>query len=332
MKTISSLFHTMAFLLAVLFLTVISVSVPAMGAGRPIQIAIAFSPGGALDTAVRALAKEAEKELGQKIILRNVPSGAGMSAVAELARSRTDGSQLAACVSNALIFVPYRNEAPYRPLRDVEPVIIFGQASPILATRPDAPWKDLDSFLEATRRAPGELRIGVPGLGTPSHIALAMMEASDPSLRWRFIPFGGPGETEAALMGGHVDAAASGALPRILDGQLRPLMVLSGTQLPGLSGVPSLEDRGFSDPGQGDSTFVLLAPDGVPDETMDRLEHAFGKAARSEGYHAAIARYSVAPVLMDRAQSRMFLEKAWQAEGVFLKTAGLSPAPATPAH
>ena len=300
----------------------------ASAADGPIRLSIAFSPGGALDSAARVLAREAEKELGKSIVAQNTPSGGGMTGVARLAKSRADGSHLAACVTNALIFIPFRNEAPYDPLVDVEPLLIFGQASPVLVTRPDAPWKDMDAFLAATRQSGGEMRIGVPGLGTPSHIALAIMAAGDPSLKWRFVPFGGPGEAEAALLGGHVDAAASGALPRIKNGQLHPLMVLAGTGLPSLPDVPSLSDKGFSDPGRGDSSFILLAPAHTPEARLDELSRAFEKAAGSEAFLKALEGFSVAPVLKNRQQSKAFLRQAWEEEGEILKAAGIADRPA----
>ena len=299
----------------------------ASAAGGTIRLSIAFSPGGALDTAARTLAREAEKDLGTNIIVQNTPSGGGMTAVARLAESRADGSHLAACVTNALVFLPHRSKTPYRPLHDVEPLLIFGQASPVLVTRPDAPWKDMQAFLEATRAGNGELRIGVPGLGTPSHIALAMMAARDPKLKWRFVPFGGPGEAETALLGGHVDAAASGALPRVKKGQLHPLMVLAGTGLPALPDVPSLADLGFSDPGRGDSTFMLLAPADVPEETLEPLCRAFEKAALSETYRKAMESYSVAPVVKGREEAKAFLRQAWEEESAILKATGIADSP-----
>ena len=303
---------------------------PAAFAGNgPVRLSVAFSPGGALDVAARALAKEAEKELGASVIVQNTPSGGGMTAVARLVDARPDGSNLVACVSNALVFIPHRNSVPYDSLRDVEPLLVFGQASPVLVTRPDAPWKTLDDFLAATRKSAGDMRIGVPGLGTPSHIALAMMAAKDPSLKWRFVPFGGPGEAETALLGGHVDAAASGALPRIRKGQLHSLMVLAGTGLRALPEVPSLTDRGFSDPGRGDSTFLLLAPAGTDEAELNRLAKVFKKAASSEAFLNTLTSYSVAPVLMNREEAKAFLIKAWNEESSILDAVGLADTPAT---
>ena len=296
---------------------------------KVLDLSIVFSPGGALDAAARVLAGEAEPLLGQAIVPRNEAGGGGMPGVAKLAAARPDGYSLAAAVSNALIYIPHRNKAPYKPLADVEPVLAFGQAAPLLVVAPGSPYADIDAFFAASREHKGELRIGVPGLGTPSHIALAMMSKHDPSLTWRFVPFGGPGEAETALLGGHVDAAASGALPRIKNGQLRPLMVLAGSRLPALPDVPALADRGFADPGRGDSLFVLLAPRGTPETTLDKLEAAFTQAAQSEAFLRALEGWSVAPALKSRAETKAFLAEAWRAESAILAELGLTAQPAT---
>lgn len=299
---------------------------------RPVEISIAFPPGGALDAVVRALLREAEKELGQPATALNTPGSGGVPAVAKLTKAAPDGSRLTACVSNALIFIPHRNAVPYHPLRDVTPILTFGQAAPLLVTAPDAPWNDLDDFLAATRENPGKLRIGVPGLGTPSHIALAMMARKDSSLKWRFVPFSGPGEAEAALLGGHVEAAASGALARVKQGQMRGLLALSGERLPALPALPSLSEKGFDDPGRGDSTFLLLAPAGTPDAVLDRLEQVFLEASRSQAFRSAMDAYSVSPALRGREEARLFLREAWAREGNILKELGMEETPATSAE
>ncbi len=297
---------------------------------RPIEISIAFPPGGALDAATRALIRGVEQTLGQPVAALNTPGSGGVPAVAKLAKSVPDGYHLAACVSNALIFLPYKNTVPYRPLRDVTPILTFGQAAPLLVTTPDAPWRNLDEFFAATRKNPDGMRIGVPGLGTPSHTALAMMAKKDPSLKWRFVPFNGPGEAEAALLGGHVEAAASGALARVKQEQMRGLLTLSGERLPAMPDLPSLSDKGFDDPGRGDSTFLLLAPAGTPDAVLERLEKAFMEAGQSQTFRSTVDAYSVTPTLRGRAEASAFLREAWTQEGSILGELGMQKTPATP--
>ena len=297
---------------------------------RSVEISIAFPPGGALDAAMRALIRGAEQNLGRPVTVFNMPGSGGVPAVAKLAKSAPDGYHLAACVSNALIFLPYKNTVPYRPLRDVTPILSFGQAAPLLVTAPDAPWRNLDEFFAAARQNPGGIRIGVPGLGTPSHTALAMMAKKDPSLKWRFVPFNGPGEAEAALLGGHVDAAASGALARVKQGQMRGLLALSGERLPAMPDLPSLSDKGFDDPGRGDSTFLLLAPAGPPETVLERLEEAFMEAGQSQTFRNIVEAYSVTPTLRGRAETNAFLREAWAQEGNILGELGMQKTPATP--
>lgn len=225
---------------------------------RSVEISIAFPPGGALDAAVRALIHDAEQRLGQPVTALNTPGSGGVPAVTKLAKAKPDGYSLAACVSNALIFIPHRNAVPYRPLRDVTPILSFGQAAPLLVTSPDAPWQTLEDFFAATHEKPGELKIAVPGLGTPSHIALAMMSEQDPSLKWRFIPFAGPGEAEAALLGGHVDAAASGALARVRQVRCADFLPFPANVCPPCRIFPPLRKKALTTPAEEIPHFCCL--------------------------------------------------------------------------
>lgn len=300
---------------------------------KPLELSIVFSPGGAMDVSVRMLAQEVEKKLGQPILTINRPGGGGMPGVAQLAKAPADGYFLAACVSNALIFIPHRNPAPYLPLKDVEPILSFGQAAPFLVvSATNANYATAEDFFAASRKAAAngnELRIGVPGLGSPSHVALAMIEQQDPGLKWRFVPFAGPGEAEAALLGGHVEAAASGDLNKIKSGQTHALMVLAGARTPAWPQAPSLTDFAYKDPGKGDSTFILLAPAGTPEEVLNTLEAAFLEAAQSPAFAEVQAGFSISPAVRGRAETKALLRQAWNEETEILRKVGLIQKPAT---
>lgn len=316
---------TIALCCALLGLTDAAVAYPT----RSVEMTIVFPPGGALDVVARALAKEAEGILGQSLIPSNQPGGGGIPGVTSTARAKADGYHLVATVSNALIFQPHLHATPYRPLRDLAPVLSFGQAAPLLVVSPHAPWNSVDEFLAAVRKKEGGMRVGVPGLGSPSHIVLMMMSKQDPELVWRFVPFGGPGEAETALLGGHVDVAVSGAVPRIKSGQMKALLTLAGQRLPALPDVPALADKGFPDPGKGDATFLLLAPSGTPEEVLTILEAAFLKAAKSAAFQNAVEKFSVTSVIRGRAETKAFLRDAWREESAILRATGLGDAPMT---
>ena len=61
---------------------------------KPIQLLVPFAPGGATDLTIRALAKAAEKPLGQPVVIVNKPAGGGAGAMQEVAKAAPDGYTL----------------------------------------------------------------------------------------------------------------------------------------------------------------------------------------------------------------------------------------------
>ncbi len=94
--------------------------------------------------------------------------------------------------------------------------------------------------------------------------------------------------------------------------------------------LPSLSDKGFDDPGRGDSTFLLLAPAGTPETVLERLEKAFMEAGQSQTFRNIVEAYSVTPTLRGRAETNAFLREAWAQEGNILGELGMQKTPATP--
>src|SRR5690606_7635010 len=62
---------------------------------KPITLIVPWAPGGGTDQTSRVLAKAAEAELGQPVVVINKPGAAGFIGMTEMAKSRPDGYTLA---------------------------------------------------------------------------------------------------------------------------------------------------------------------------------------------------------------------------------------------
>ena len=58
---------------------------------KPIQLVVAYPPGGGTDTLARLIAEELGKELGQPVIVVNRPGAAGLIGTGQVARAAADG-------------------------------------------------------------------------------------------------------------------------------------------------------------------------------------------------------------------------------------------------
>ena len=82
---------------------------------RPITFIHPLPPGGATDVLTRLLCKEAEKDLGQPIVILNRPGGSLTIGAAALANSKPDGYTIGFTAASALLIMPFTDKVPYDP-------------------------------------------------------------------------------------------------------------------------------------------------------------------------------------------------------------------------
>src|SRR5262245_19587580 len=80
---------------------------------RPINVIVAFPPGGNTDIMARALQDEMSKALGQTIEIINKPEAAGALGLAERIRGGPDGFTIALTPTNPLTAQPHVQKLPY---------------------------------------------------------------------------------------------------------------------------------------------------------------------------------------------------------------------------
>src|SRR5512139_1229526 len=69
---------------------------------KPVSIIVPFAAGGAVDTTIRIIVEEAEKGLGQKILVVNKPGAGAAEGQGFVARSKPDGYTLLAMTSSVV--------------------------------------------------------------------------------------------------------------------------------------------------------------------------------------------------------------------------------------
>ncbi len=107
------------------------------------------------------------------------------------------------------------------------------------------------------------------------HLAMASLFKAS-GTRATNIPFQSSAESVAAVMGNHVEAAATHpnlVQAGLADGSLRILGVFSDARIPSMPNVPTIAEAGYD---ISLSVYnVILVPAGVPDERLAVLRKAF---------------------------------------------------------
>src|SRR5437773_3798701 len=123
------------------------------------------------------------------------------------------------------------------------PIALISADPTILVVPADKPWKTPKDFIADAKRRPGQISFSSSGVYGTLHMAMELF-AHAAGIKLRHVPYAGAGPALTAILGGHVDALASGpavVLPHIKPGQLRPLAGRADKRVPALPDVPTFK-------------------------------------------------------------------------------------------
>ncbi len=260
---------------------------------RPITLIVPFPPGGVADTVARPVAEALGRELKQTVLVENRVGAGGALGIGLAARAPADGHTLLLALSSISILPEadrLLDRKPAYALNQLKPIARFTADPTVLVVRADAPWKNLAEFIADAKRQPGKYNYGSSGNYGTMHVPMEMLKA-EAGFRMTHIPFTGAGPALVALLGGQVDAVASGpstVAAHISAGKMRALAHWGDKPLQSLPTVQSLKALGHAT--QFAQWSALFVPAGVPDDIVQRLRAAARKVAHDPQVIAVVQR------------------------------------------
>ena len=256
---------------------------------RPITLVAPFPPGGVADLTARPVAAALEKALRNPVGVVNKTGAAGAVGMQYVATSKPDGYTLLLALSSISIIPEADKLFGRQPAFTVDqfaPLALISADPTILVVPADKPWKTAKEFIEDAKKRPGQISFSSSGVYGTLHMAMELL--SHPAgIKLRHVPYGGAGPALTAILGGHVDALASGpavVLPHIRSGKLRPLAGWGDKRVAALPDVPTFKELGY------DVTLgvynLLIAPKGSPAPVVQTIHDAFRKALAEPSFGA----------------------------------------------
>jgi tripartite-type tricarboxylate transporter receptor subunit TctC len=249
---------------------------------KPITMIVPFPPGGVADTVARPVAEALSRELKQPVIVENRAGAGGAVGIGYVARAPADGYTVLMSLSSISILPEadvILDRKPAYQMSQFKPIARFTADPTVLVVRADAPWKTLADFVADARAKPGAYNYGSSGNYGTMHVPMEMLKNAA-GFRMTHIPYTGAGPAVVALLGGQVDAVASGpstVVQQIKGGRLRALAHWGDQPLAALPDVPSLEQAGYKVKfAQWSGLFV---PAGTPEGIVRKLRAASAKVA-----------------------------------------------------
>jgi tripartite-type tricarboxylate transporter receptor subunit TctC len=279
---------------------------------KPITMIVPFPPGGVADTVARPVAEALARELKQPVVIENRAGAGGGLGIGLAARAPADGYTVLLSLSSISI-LPEADRlfgrAPAFQVGQFKPIARFTADPTVLVVRAEAPWKSFAEFVADTRAKPAAYNYGSSGNYGTMHVPMEMLKAAA-GFRMTHIPYTGAGPAVIALLGGQVDALASGpatVVQHIKAGKLRALAHWGDRPLASLPEVPSLKQLGVA--AQFAQWSALFVPSGTPDAVIQRLRAAARKAADDPAVQQTIARAGSPIDYLDAPEFQAYWER-----------------------
>ena len=238
---------------------------------RTITIIVIFAPGGSNDLLGRLIAAELAPVLGQSVVVENRPGANGNIGLSAGARAAPDGYTL--IVASGVVFInPSVGKVSYDPIKDFAPIAYLGDSPNVLLTRPASGIASLPDLIAKAKAQPGKLTFATPGVGSVSQLAVELIKVRT-GVDLTHVPYSGAAPAAQAAIAGTTDIASvniSGLIGHIQSGTLKALVQTGKDHWPDLPDVPTMEEAGIPN-AVVDTSQVLLAPAGTPQDIVDRL-------------------------------------------------------------
>jgi tripartite-type tricarboxylate transporter receptor subunit TctC len=280
---------------------------------KPISMVVPFPPGGVADIVARPVAESMSRVLNAPIIIENKPGAGGGIGMAYVAKSKPDGYTVLLALSSISILPEadrVSGRAPMFQLDQLVPIARLTADPTVLAVRADSPWKTLQEFVADAKKRPGAITYGSSGNYGTMHVPMEML-ASSAGVKLLHVPYTGAGPAVVSLLGGNIDAVASGpstVIQYVKAGKLRVLASWGDKRLASLPDVPTLTESGY------EAVFFqwsgLFAPAGTPEPVIARLRDAARAAAADPKFVAALATVETPIQYMDAPE----LQRFWEAD------------------
>jgi len=249
---------------------------------RPVNLIVAFTPGGPSDVLARIVGRQLEKLLGQAFVIDNRPGGAGNIAAEIVARAAPDGYTLL-MGNNGLLAT---NQSLFKKLnfdgqKDFAPISLIGLQPNILVVNPKLAINSMAELIAYAKANPGKLNYANSGFGAAAHMSAELFK-SEAKVDIVSVSYKGAAPALQDLIAGHVQvmfATSASVVGFLKAGTLRPLAVTTLKRFSLMPELPTVAELGL--PGFDATTWHgLVAPAGTPRDVIATLNRATVQALR----------------------------------------------------
>ena len=250
---------------------------------RPIHMIVPLAAASAVDVAVRLVADEMGRELGQTFVIDNQPGASGLVGMRSGARAAPDGYTILGVNDSIMAMLPtMKDEVGYDPLTDFAPITELVTINFALIAHPSFPATNVKDLIAMAKARPGSIDYGSGGPGSPQHVAMELLMHAT-GIQLNHVPYRGVTQAFNDVVGGQIPLMITG-LPApndfIKTDRLKLLGITSARRSPVFPNQPTIAEQGVA--GYDFTTYgAMVAPAKTPPAIVARLNQSAVTAMRN---------------------------------------------------
>jgi len=251
---------------------------------KPIRLIVPYPPGGTTDFVAREVAGKLGEAWGRQVVIDNRPGAGTLIGLTLGAKSAPDGYTITFGTSAGLAVSPALGvKMPFDPRRDFVPIGLIVYVPYLLVVNPALPVRSVKELIELAKAQPGKINFASPGVGTPNHLGVELLNIVA-GVKFVHVPYKGGAPAVTDLVAGQVQVLLSGT-PQVSSfikaGRLRVIAVATPKPTRVAPEFPPIAD---TYPGFDCNTWYgLLAPAGTPTAIVAIINAELDRALTDPG-------------------------------------------------
>lgn len=254
-------------------------------------------PGAPPDTILRIISDPMSRELGQQIVVENMPGSGGITAARRVASAAPDGYTMLMASSGTHAGAPaLYPDLGYDPVESFEQVGLVALTYILLVGRKQLPASNLQEFIAYLKTNEKTVTEGNGGVGSISHVACTYFNSLIKINPTR-VPFRSTSEITVALLSNNIDYLCnqySNIGEQVRADQVKAFAISAQHRLPQIPNVPTAAEAGLPD-FKVKAWFALQVPRRTPHDIVAKLNRALNNALDDPGVQRRMADLGIEP-------------------------------------
>ena len=293
---------------------------------RQITVVVPIGAGGGVDATGRLIAEKLQERLKQPVVVENRPAAGGMGGADSVAKAAPDGHTILLMETSAVLHKWLHTNVPFDVVADFAPIARVATSPLILYASPTFAPNNVRELIALAKAEPGKLSAGTPGVGTPHHLGLLMLNALA-KIDVVNVPYRGAAAALNDVLAGQIPmawAAPTAVMPHVATGKVKILGVASAKRPPSLPQVSTIAENGV--PGFDlEIWFGVAGPAKTPPDLVARMSKEIAEIVAQPDVKERIEKTGLSAAYLDDTKFGAEVRADHERFGKIIRDAGIKP-------